>query len=279
MTININVVRGETAEEEKLNIHAVYEKLASEYDDRIPGSGPSDDNFTAAERDFLLSKVTPGQDVLDIGCGTGRFTVPMAELGAIVSGLDMSGSMLRVAASKLKAKGLSADLREGDMVSMPFDDDSFDIVTSMLALMHIPLEDRQQVFQEASRVLRPGGRLLISVKNSVIERFFRADRFAAVDITDVDTKKLKFTETNDGQDLEASWYSFSPSDISALCAASGLVVTQLRGNSPVSAWLADEILADPVVSAFVGRFESALSDVPPFNHLGYHIMVEAVKLP
>lgn len=279
MTIQGNFVRNETTDAEKQNTHSVYEKLAAEYDDRIPGSGPSDDNFTASERDFLLNKVSPGQDVLDIGCGTGRFTVPMAALGANVSGLDMSGSMLRVAASKLEAKGLSADLREGDMAAMPFDDASFDIVTSMLALMHIPLEDRQQVFKEASRVLRPGGRLLISVKNSVIERFFRADRFAAVDITDVDSKTLTFTETNDGDDLEASWYSFSPSDIAALCAASGLVVTHLRGNSPVSAWLADEVLADPVVSAFVSKFENALSDVPPFSHLGYHIMVEAVKLP
>jgi len=268
-----------SSQQEKSTIHGVYQALAQQYDARIPGSGPSDDNFTASERKFLFDKINSGHKVLDIGCGTGRFTVPMAELGAKVSGLDMSGAMLDVARGKLEAAGVSADLREGDMASMPFPDDSFDVVVSMLALMHIPLGDRAKVFSEASRVLKPGGKLLISVKNSVIERLFRADRFAAVDVTDVDAKKLVFTQTDDGEDMEASWYSFSPSDVSALCASAGMVVTQLQGNSSISAWLADEVLADPSVNAFVTKMENALTDVPPFNHLGYHIMVEAVKLP
>ncbi len=261
----------------KNTVRSVYQHLAGEYDERIPGSGPADELFTHAERDFLLGKIRRGERVLDIGCGTGRFTVPMAALGADVSGLDISRAMLEQAHAKLAEHRLSADLREGDMAAMPFSDSSFDTVTSMLALMHVPLQDRQTVFHEVARVLRPGGRMLLGVKNSLIEEIFTADRFAAVDITDVDKKELRFTQTRSGERYTAAWYSFSPQDLAALFATAGMTVTHVRGNSPIAVWLADAVLRDPGVSAAVRRLEKTLADVPPFSHLGYHLLVEAVK--
>ncbi|WP_449349827.1 class I SAM-dependent methyltransferase [Streptomyces shaanxiensis] len=261
----------------KDTVRSVYQRVAQEYDERIPGAGPADDMFTAAERNFLLNKIRPGQRVLDMGCGTGRFTVPMAELGADVTGLDLSRAMLDMARDKLSAQGLEADLREGDMAALPFPDESFDVVTSMLALMHIPLQDRPAVFAEVRRVLRPGGRMLLGVKNTLIEQFFKADRFASVDVTDVTGKELLFTRTRSGEEYSAPWYSFSPQDLNALFATEGMVVTQLRGNSTLAAWLADEVLGDPAVALAVQSFERALCDTPPFNHLGYHLLVEAVK--
>ncbi|WP_156727712.1 methyltransferase domain-containing protein [Streptomyces apocyni] len=276
MTILENAPTG-LAEEQKVAVRSVYQEVAAEYDERIPGSGPTDEGFTQAERDFVLSKVRAGQKVLDMGCGTGRFTVPMAEAGVQVTGLDISRAMLDVTEAKLSARGLSGDLYEGDMAHLPFEDNSFDVVTSMLALMHIPLEDREAVFAEVARVLRPGGRLVIGVKNGLFEQFFKGDRFAAVDITDVEAKQLLFTKTRGGKDLTAPWYSFTPQDLNALCAASGMTVTHLRGNSTISAWLADEVLQDNGVAGVVRALEKNLGDVPPFNHLGYHILVEAVK--
>ncbi|WP_461084011.1 class I SAM-dependent methyltransferase [Streptomyces deserti] len=265
------------AAEVKDTVRSVYQRVAEEYDERIPGAGPSDDMFTAAERSFLLNKVKAGQRVLDMGCGTGRFTVPMAERGAQVTGLDLSRAMLDVLGGKLAARGLHAELREGDMAALPFPDESFDVVTSMLALMHIPLQDRPKVFAEVRRVLRPGGRMLLGVKNSLIERLFKGDRFASVDVTDVTAKELVFTRTRTGEEYTAPWYSFSPQDLNALFATEGMVVTQLRGNSPLAVWLADEVLSDPAVALAVQSFERTLCDTPPFNHLGYHLLVEAVK--
>jgi ubiquinone/menaquinone biosynthesis C-methylase UbiE len=255
----------------------VYERVAEEYDERIPGAGPADDIFTEAEREFVFGKIRAGQHVLDMGCGTGRFTVPLAECGAIVTGFDISRAMLDVADRKLTERGLKADLREGDMSALPFPDSSFDFVASMLALMHIPLDDRPAVFSEVQRVLKPGGRMLLGVKNSMIEQIFTADRFAAVDVTDVTRKELIFTRTRSGQQYRAPWYSFSPQDLSALFAAQGMVITHLRGNSPLAVWLADEVLRDPAVSLVVRGLERVLADVPPFSHLGYHLLVEAVK--
>ncbi|MFF7245934.1 class I SAM-dependent methyltransferase [Embleya sp. NPDC008237] len=267
----------DSASAQKETVKSVYLRVAEEYDERIPGNGPSDDMFTRAEHDFLLARVHPGDRVLDMGCGTGRFTVPLAEHGAHVSGLDISRSMLDVAERKLAARGLHADLREGDMASIPFPDDSFDTVTSMLALMHIPIADRPTVFAEVRRVLRPGGRMLLGVKNSVFERMFTGDRFASVDVTDVENKQLLFTNTRSGEEYVAPWFSFSPQELTTLFATVGMTVTLMRGNSPIAAWLADEVLADKGIADFVTRMEGFLGDVAPFNHFGYHLLVEAVK--
>jgi ubiquinone/menaquinone biosynthesis C-methylase UbiE len=268
---------GISTEEQKSTVHSVYQNIAAEYDERIPGSGPSDDAFTQSENDFIFGKVRRGQRVLDMGCGTGRFTVPMAALGAEVTGLDLSRAMLDVAGAKLAERNLTASLHEGDMAHLPFEDGSFDVVTSMLALMHIPVEDREAVFGEVARVLRPGGRMLLGVKNSLIERLFKGDRFAAIDITEVDSKQLRFTQTKSGEEYLAPWYSFAPHELTALFATAGMTLTHLRGNSTVSAWLADEVLEDPGVAGVVRSFEQALGDVPPFNHLGYHLLAEGVK--
>ncbi|WP_439681202.1 class I SAM-dependent methyltransferase [Embleya sp. MST-111070] len=262
---------------QKETVRSVYLRVAEEYDERIPGNGPSDDLFTQAERDFLLGKIRPGERVLDMGCGTGRFTVPMAERGARLSGLDISRSMLDVAERKLSERGLAADLREGDMAAIPFPDASFDTVTSMLALMHIPIADRPAVFAEVRRVLRPGGRMLLGVKNSVFERMFTGDRFASVDVTDVANKQLLFTNTRSGDEYVAPWFSFSPHELTVLFATVGMTVTQLRGNSPIAVWLADEVLADKTVAGFVAGMERFLADAAPFNTLGYHLLVEAIK--
>ncbi|HEX3956307.1 MAG TPA: class I SAM-dependent methyltransferase [Trebonia sp.] len=266
-----------TTVEAKDEIRSVYDQISTEYDERIPGEGPSDEIFTETEQEFLLGKVSAGERVLDLGCGTGRFTVPLAESGAAVTGLDLSPGMIEVASRKLADRGLHAEMRQGDMAHLPFPDGSFGTVTSMLALMHIPLEERQAVFLEVSRVLKPGGRMLLCVKNSVFERLFTGDRFASVDVTDVQDKKLIFTDTHDAKERTAPWYSFTPDELSGLFARAGMVVSHLRGNSPISVWLADEVLSDTGIRQAVQRLERTLADVPPFNHLGYHLLVEAVK--
>ena len=265
------------ASQQKQTVRNVYQELAAEYDERIPGTTNADKRFTDAEMAFVTTKMTSADDVLDMGCGTGRFTLPLAQHAKKVTGLDASAAMIEQARSKAQQQGLTIDFHEADMEQLPFEDQSFDVVVSMLALMHIPLASRQKVFLEASRVLRPGGRLLVSVKNSLFERLSPVDRFASVDLTDIQAKELVFTNTQSGKELRAPWYSFSPQELSRLSALAGLTMVDLKGNIPISAWIDDAILADPVANALLGKFEQVLGDVPPFNYLGYHIMSESVK--
>lgn len=269
--------RDQSSQRDHAQVRHAYESIAAEYDERMAGQGALDQIFTDTETDFLLSRIRPADEVLDLGCGTGRFTLSLAERASSVTGLDISPRMLAVTRGKLADRGLNADLCEADMTSLPFADGSFDAVVSMLTLMHLPREDRQQAFCEAARVLKPGGRLLIEVKNSVFERLFRGDRFVAVDVTDADAEQIVFTNARGGADLAAPWHSFSPDEIASLSALAGLSLVHLRGNSALCSWLADAVLADDNVRGVVTRLEAALADIPPFSHLGYHLLAEAVK--
>lgn len=258
-------------------IAGIYNRIAGEYDERIPGFTSLDATFSDTEISFVLDRITAQDEVLDIGCGTGRITIPVARRARAVTGFDLTEAMIEQAALKATDAGLDVRFEQGDMAALPFPDNSFDAVVSMLALMHVPPVDHPQVFSEVRRVLRSGGRLIIGVKNSVFERFSSADRFATVDITDVENKELVFTGTREGGELRAPWHSFSPDDLKRLTAVAGLVPVTLRGNIPISAWLDDSVLDAGEVAAAVRTMETLLGDLPPLNHLGYHLLMEAVK--
>jgi ubiquinone/menaquinone biosynthesis C-methylase UbiE len=93
---------------------------------------------------------------LDAACGTGRHTAYLAAKGHSVIGVDGSAKMLAVA----KAKVPGADFCQGDLRALPVADQQVDLVTISLALSHVP--ELAPVLAEFSRVLRPGGHLVIS---------------------------------------------------------------------------------------------------------------------
>jgi SAM-dependent methyltransferase len=103
----------------------------------------------------ILAALPPGK-ALDAACGTGRHARYLAELGHQVTGVDSSPDMLAHARVHLP----DADLREGDLHELPLPDGELDLVVCGLALTHVPALG--PVLAEFARVLRPGGRLVIS---------------------------------------------------------------------------------------------------------------------
>ena len=103
------------------------------------------------------ARVGPGTSVLDVGCGAGLTLVLAAERGALVSGLDVSPGLLGVARERLPG----ADLRDGDMESLPFPDGAFDAVVGVNAFQFAG--DPRLALREAARVTRPGGRVIASL--------------------------------------------------------------------------------------------------------------------
>ncbi len=99
--------------------------------------------------------VGAGADVLDVGCGSGLALSVAAERGARTSGIDISAPLLEVARRRVPA----ADLREGGLDTLPFDDESVDAVLAINALQFAA--DPAGALCEVHRVLRPGGRLAI----------------------------------------------------------------------------------------------------------------------
>lgn len=105
-----------------------------------------------------------GKKTLDLCCGTGDLAFAMAERGAQTTGLDFSLEMLLQAKEKAKKKQalVPFDLpvfQQGDASELPFENDSFDVVTMAYGLRN--LQDWQQGLSELHRVTRPGGRMLI----------------------------------------------------------------------------------------------------------------------
>jgi ubiquinone/menaquinone biosynthesis C-methylase UbiE len=102
-----------------------------------------------------------GNDVLEIGCGTGVHARLLAEAGANVAAVDLTPTAVELTRKRLELHGLSADVREADAEHLPFPDDSFDFVWSWGVIHHS--ESTESVVREIARVLRPGGTLSLMV--------------------------------------------------------------------------------------------------------------------
>jgi demethylmenaquinone methyltransferase/2-methoxy-6-polyprenyl-1,4-benzoquinol methylase len=100
--------------------------------------------------------LTPGDRVLDLATGTGDIALLALRRGAAVVGLDITLRMVELA--RKKVSGRAPSFLVGDMMSLPFPDQSFDVITTGYGLRNVP--DLRHAIGEAARVLRPGGRLL-----------------------------------------------------------------------------------------------------------------------
>jgi SAM-dependent methyltransferase len=121
---------------------------------------------TAAELEPVASAVvnraglTAADDVLDLACGTGNAALLAAALGARVVGVDSAPRLLDVARERARDLGIDIDLREGDLLALPVDDASVDVVLSVFGVIFAA--DPARALREVARVLRPGGRALLT---------------------------------------------------------------------------------------------------------------------
>ncbi|MBW5446641.1 demethylmenaquinone methyltransferase [Cohnella sp. CFH 77786] len=145
----------------KQHVHAVFESIAPKYD-------MMNDILSfrrhKAWRKFAMRKmdVKPAQTSLDLCCGTADWTIALAKAsgGAETVGLDFSQSMLAVGQAKIDKLGLTDKIKlvEGNAMSLPFPDNSFDFVTIGFGLRNVP--DIDQVLREMKRVVKPGGKVV-----------------------------------------------------------------------------------------------------------------------
>lgn len=139
-------------------VHGVFEKISDNYD-----TMNSVISFQLHKRwradTMKRMNVQPGTKALDVCCGTGDWTIALAEKvgpnGKVV-GLDFSKNMLKVGEEKVKDLNLEqVQLIHGNAMELPFEDNSFDYVTIGFGLRNVP--DYLQVLKEMNRVLKPGG--------------------------------------------------------------------------------------------------------------------------
>jgi ubiquinone/menaquinone biosynthesis C-methylase UbiE len=116
--------------------------------------------------DFLRQYLRPSERVLDAGCGPGRYTVELAQIGARAVALDTSPLQLRLALEHCQEAGVEDRVEafvEGDIIDLSaFEDGSFDAVVCFGGPLSYVLDKRQQAADELTRVTRPSGTLLVS---------------------------------------------------------------------------------------------------------------------
>lgn len=123
----------------------------------------------------------PGERVLDVACGTGliaRLAAEQVGAGGSVTGIDIAPEMIDVAKATPSAGGPAIEWQVSDAASLPFPDDSYDVVLCQMGLMF--MEDRGAAVTEMRRVLAPGGRLVVNTPGK-IQRPFELMEQAIVD--------------------------------------------------------------------------------------------------
>jgi ubiquinone/menaquinone biosynthesis C-methylase UbiE len=134
------------------------------------------------EKLVALARLTAGEAVLDVGCGTGSLAiVAKRHVGptGMVCGIDPSPAMIARAQSKATKAEADVKFETGIAEALPFSARQFDLVFSTLMLHHLPRQVRQQFVREVRRVLTPEGRFLVvdfahaQPKRGVLAHFHR----------------------------------------------------------------------------------------------------------
>jgi SAM-dependent methyltransferase len=140
------------------------------------------ESFAGVANHWLLGRVEPGEVVLDLGCGAGTdllIAAQMAGRAGRALGVDMTAAMLERAGASAREMGLANVELHGSLIeALPLDNASVDIVISNGVIDLVP--DKEAVFDEIDRVLRPGGRLQLA--DVVIHTEVSEDARARIDL-------------------------------------------------------------------------------------------------
>jgi ubiquinone/menaquinone biosynthesis C-methylase UbiE len=140
-----------------------------------------------------LASLNTGNDVLDIGCGTGTLAITATRhVGATgaVTGIDASPSMIARANRKARKARARVTFQVAVAENLPFPDRRFDVVFSTLMLHHLPRNTRQQCAKEIERVLKVGGRVVAvdfgrTKRRGLLAHFHRHGHVAVEDIVNL----------------------------------------------------------------------------------------------
>ena len=186
--------------------------------------------------------------ILDVGCGSGPLLAALRDRGAIVTGIDKSAGMLELARRRL---GDDADLLVAELGSpLPFPDDTFDDVTASLVLHY--LEDWGPALAELWRVLKPGGRLIVSVNHPFAENLWH--REAGLEPDYFATYNYVVEWTADGQTALLRFWTRPLHAMTDAFTAAGFRIAVISEPAPAPAareLFPDDIAAKPLFLCFL----------------------------
>ncbi|MDI3340796.1 MAG: class I SAM-dependent methyltransferase [Sphaerobacter sp.] len=139
-----------------------FEVIADFWDEQVGEEGDAFHRLLVRPALFRVLGEVAGLDVLDLGCANGATSRALADLGARVTGVDISPRLIEHARRREAARPRGVRYMVGDAAHLPeLPDASFDRITASMVLMD--LEDAAGAIREAARLLRPGGRLVATL--------------------------------------------------------------------------------------------------------------------
>lgn len=138
---------------EKDAVRRGYDDVAEAY-----AAERSEDGREMDILDQFIQPLAKSARVLDVGCGQGTPVLRRLSASATAIGVDLSRTQLEFATENAPR----ASPVQGDMTKLPLRDDAFDAITAYHSLIHVPNDEHRAVIDEFARVLRPGGRVLLS---------------------------------------------------------------------------------------------------------------------
>jgi ubiquinone/menaquinone biosynthesis C-methylase UbiE len=246
----------------------VHSEQAGLFAERYGQEDPYSSVFAYSRKrlDGLLDSYLPPTDaglrLLDVGCGTGHQLLRWRSYGYEVAGVDGSDEMLAHA----KENNPDAELREADARELPFDDASFDRVTSIEVLRYLP--DPERSIQEMARVLRPGGMCLATAAPLFALNGYAVVNRAALAVPMGNLTRLKQFFTTSGR-LRRKFREAGFSEVTI----HGVYIGPLI-------WI--ERLAPKRLAGMLRRWEpidAALADRPMLRSLSNTFLVSAVRGP
>ncbi len=139
-----------------------FDEIASDYDAWYQTPLGTYANRLEKKLIFELAEQKSGETVLDIGCGTGNYSIELASMCLKVVGIDPSANMLKIAREKAEKGRLDIEFILGIAESLPFNDNQFDIV---LLVTTFEFLDPEKTIFEMKRVLKKDGRIILGVLN------------------------------------------------------------------------------------------------------------------
>ncbi len=192
----------------------------------------------------------PYPKVLEIGCGTGFFTLNLALAGVIGEAwvTDISSGMVAVAERNAKTHGLEVHGRVADAETLPFDDAEFDLVVGHAVLHHIP--DVELALREVLRVLKPGGRFVFAGEPTywgerVARRLAGATWAVATRVSHLPGLRAAWSRPVDelaasseaaALEAEVDLHTFRPADLARLAIAAGAVDVRVDTEELTASW-------------------------------------------
>jgi 2-polyprenyl-3-methyl-5-hydroxy-6-metoxy-1,4-benzoquinol methylase len=112
-----------------------------------------------------LAESKPGQKILDIGCAWGYSLMRLSSMGVLAYGIDVDVQAIEFGKRLAEYNGYKVDLRYANAKSLPFENEYFDTIICAETFEHIPLENHLTVFGEMKRVIKKGGKIVLSTPN------------------------------------------------------------------------------------------------------------------